>query len=369
MVQKPIVLRRLSAHLQKFIVNLFETTSAHGLRHLVHYGVHTIERLVWISCISIGIFGVVALAQRIWNRYQTSPVVISMDRNMYFWNTSFPSLTVCSHRRIDERKVEQYIEDHPDKFSGDGDPEDFKEFIIKLANASYDTFLDLPMHNSYGIPSSDYLDLIYNLSWPFQPLISTGTTLHLELQPTITELGLCLSVNSKVAEYSSYHYWKNYRWDIIPSKPTVVVHPLDGEVYGQLIKLENSYEVYFHGYMEVPEVSKRRYSFLEAFYTTVELLALEIKTSPQAIELSVSQRKCRFTHEAEVLQFSPVYSYNLCRMECRMRLAVKYCGCVPYFYRHVGKGNFRFPICSFEGYRCLGENSGKSVYKFIKSNS
>lgn len=230
MSQKPILLRRLLDHLRKFIINLFETTSAHGLQHVVRYGVHTIERLVWITCISIGIFGVVALAQRIWYRYQTSPVVTSMDRNMYFWNTSFPSLTVCSHRRIDERKVEQYIEDHPEKFAVDGDAEDFKEFIIKLANASYNTFLDLPMHKSYGIASSEYLDLIYNLSWPFQPLISTGTTLHLELQPTVTELGLCLSVNSKIAEYSSYHYWKNQRWDMVPTKPTVVVHPLDGEV-------------------------------------------------------------------------------------------------------------------------------------------
>ncbi|XP_062557136.1 uncharacterized protein LOC134221994 [Armigeres subalbatus] len=168
-----------------------------------------------------------------------------------------------------------------------------------------------------------------------KPLISTGTTLYLELTPTVTELGLCLSVNSKVAEYNSYHYWNNHRWDLIPSKPTVVVHPLDGEVYGQLIKLENSYEVYFHGYMEVPEISKRRYSFLEAFYTTVELHALEIKTSPKAVDLSVSQRKCRFTHEADVLHFSPVYSYNLCRIECRMRLAMKICGCVPHFYRHV----------------------------------
>ncbi|EDX08147.1 GD17905 [Drosophila simulans] len=36
-------------------------------------------------------------------------MVISMDRNKLVWNTSFPSLTVCPHKRIDELKVEEYI--------------------------------------------------------------------------------------------------------------------------------------------------------------------------------------------------------------------------------------------------------------------
>ncbi|XP_058448725.1 uncharacterized protein LOC131428695 [Malaya genurostris] len=224
----------------------------------------------------------IALAQRIWYRYQTSPVVISMDRNMYFWNTSFPSVTVCSRQRIDEQKVHEYVQQHPEKFVNPTDEEDFSEFITKLANATYDTFLELPMHKTYGIPSEQYLELIQNLSLNFLPQISSGTTLPLLDQTTITELGICLSVNSKIAEYSSFQYWSDNRWDLLPWPTTAVVHPLDGEVYGQLIKLDSSYEVYFHGYMEVPEIAKRRYLFLEAYYTTVELLALELITSPSA---------------------------------------------------------------------------------------
>lgn len=67
------------------------------------------KRLLWMSFICIAIFGTIAISQRTWIRFQTSPVVISMDRNMFFWNTSFPSLTVCPHRRIDEEKLELYI--------------------------------------------------------------------------------------------------------------------------------------------------------------------------------------------------------------------------------------------------------------------
>lgn len=36
-------------------------------------------------------------------------MVISMDRNKFVWNTSFPSLTVCPHKRIDDTKLEKYM--------------------------------------------------------------------------------------------------------------------------------------------------------------------------------------------------------------------------------------------------------------------
>lgn len=67
------------------------------------------HRLLWAICICIAIFGTASLAQRTWNRFQTSPMVISMDRNKFVWNTSFPSLTVCPHKRLDDVKVEEYM--------------------------------------------------------------------------------------------------------------------------------------------------------------------------------------------------------------------------------------------------------------------
>ncbi|XP_053678217.1 uncharacterized protein LOC128728576 [Anopheles nili] len=355
---KSRLLGRVAERSKRFVVNLLTTTSAHGVRHVVHGGLHVLERIIWISCISIGVYGMVALSQRIWNRFQTSPTVISMDRNMYLWNTSFPSLTVCSHRRIDDDKLADYI-----RMRGfdEDDAEQFREFIVLLANVSYRTFLDLPMYKTFGIAGYEYMELLHNLSWSFQPQVNSGTARVLTVQPTVTELGLCLTVNSRIATYGSYEYWLARRWDRVHEPAPLVVHPLDGEVYGQLIKLESSYEVFFHGSMEVPEISKRQYSFQESFYTTVELLALEIFTSRNARELSVSQRQCRFTHEGDVLMFSPVYSYNLCRIECRMRFAFKLCGCVPHFYRPVGKHNFRYRICDFEGLRCLGQRSEEMI--------
>lgn len=60
------------------------------------------------------------------------------------------------------------------------------------------------MTRNFGIPSNQYLDLLWNLSFEFKPEINSGTANKLYLQDTITELGVCYSVNSKLSVYNSY---------------------------------------------------------------------------------------------------------------------------------------------------------------------
>lgn len=114
---------------------------------------------------------------------------------------------------------------------------------------------------------------------------------------------------------------------------TVVVHPFDGEIYANVINISTSYDVFFHAAHEVPDISKQRYSFSESDYTKFEMEALEITTSQDVRELRISQRKCRFTDEARNLATSPVYSFIICRTECRLKMALKLCNCIPHFYR------------------------------------
>lgn len=131
--------------------------------------------------------------------------------------------------------------------------------------------------------------------------------------------------------------WSRNNWDYIPSGFGVMVHPLDGEIFANIINISTSYDVFFHGSLETADIARQRYSFGESDYTTVELQALELITSEDAKLLRVSQRKCRFTWEATHLVTSAVYSYNICRMECRLKLALQICKCIPHFYRNRGK--------------------------------
>lgn len=79
-----------------------------------------------------------------------------------------------------------------------------------------------------------------------------------------------------------HRYWQENRWDYLKMNDIIAVHPLDGEIYAQIINLSCSYDVYFHGPAEIPDISKQWYSFQGADYTTVELLVLEILTSKSA---------------------------------------------------------------------------------------
>lgn len=117
------------------LINFFRTTSVHGFVNAVQVGVHFVERwvclqlpkhccfrptihnkcflfsrILWFFCIGVAIFGALSLSQRVWHRYNSSPTVIAMDRNKFFWNTTFPSLTLCPHSTIDDNKLRLYFE-------------------------------------------------------------------------------------------------------------------------------------------------------------------------------------------------------------------------------------------------------------------
>lgn len=62
------------------------------------------------------------------------------------------------------------------------------------------------MNRTFDIASNDYLELLWNLSFTFRPDINSGGANELFLQETITALGICFSINSKVAVYNSYRY-------------------------------------------------------------------------------------------------------------------------------------------------------------------
>ncbi|KAG4065620.1 hypothetical protein HA402_012610 [Bradysia odoriphaga] len=296
-----------------------------------------------------------------------------MDRDKFAWNTTFPSLTVCPHKSktLIHSQQEMFSDSYPllcrmfpHKFPTQEEKDDFQYFMDVVSTVSYENLhrLERVRNRTFGITGEDYLDLISNMSSSYKPEVSSGTVAKMYVQETVTEMGICFSTNSKVSVYSDYNYWKRNRWDLIKPNNTVYVHQLDGEIYAQLINLSSAYEVYFHGAMEVADIAKHRYSFGALDYTTVELLGLETLTSANARDLTVSQRQCRYTHESEIMMTTPIYSFNLCTRECRMRLASRICGCFPHFYRSRGRRNEKLGnICDIQGLLCLMTIKGWSL--------
>jgi len=104
---------------------------------------------------------------------------------------------------------------------------------------------------------------------------------------------------------------------------------------------EHVLQVYLHNAFEMPDSSSHPMDLKYLHQLTVKVISLNIHSTEDVRSLSVSQRKCRFLEESD-LDISPVYSYNLCRMQCRVTLALQLCGCVPHFYRTKGKWQVEF---------------------------
>ncbi|XP_072939809.1 sodium channel protein Nach-like [Epargyreus clarus] len=329
----------------RYFILFLETSSIHGLNHLVASRRHYFEVLIWLVIVISSLIGAVYLSWTTWMRYQSSPIVISMDRDMFAWNTTFPGVTICTEQKFDQEKVDVIVRN-----SNVDNKEELEAFIKALTNATYRNFDLLP--NYTGIPPESYLDILINVSSEFKPTLTIGASgISIVLMPTVTEMGLCVAINSQLAIYNSPEYIKANRKDVVESSNnTFFIHPLDGEVFATVYNLSDSYNVYIHSPLEVPDISTKYEHSAKSFYMKIYVTAMTVYTSAEAAKLSIQQRRCRYLHENN-LRHNTIYTYNMCRMECRIRLSLKYCKCVPHFYRAIGSER----TCNVEGLKCLSK--------------
>lgn len=85
----------------------------------------------------------------------------------------------------------------------------------------------------------------------------------------------------------THEYWRANRWDLVKPNATVVVHPFDGEIYAQLTNLSTSYEVFVHGAMEAPDISKKKLIYPETDYTVYEFPAMFINYESRQLMVKI----------------------------------------------------------------------------------
>lgn len=64
---------------------------------------------MWLFFVIFALFGSITLSLDTWRRYQDNPIVISMERDKFSWNTSFPAATICPAYKINEKKLNEEI--------------------------------------------------------------------------------------------------------------------------------------------------------------------------------------------------------------------------------------------------------------------
>lgn len=70
----------------------------------------SVSSLIWLAFVIMALTGAVYLSIGTWERYQDNPIVVSMERDRFSWNTSFPAATICPSFKINEEKLRLDIE-------------------------------------------------------------------------------------------------------------------------------------------------------------------------------------------------------------------------------------------------------------------
>lgn len=106
------------------------------------------------------------------------------------------------------------------------------------------------------------------------------------------------------------------------------------KLYPDFFNIFYSLQFYPLGPYELADSASKPIVTKDGHLTQLYVTAVALYTTEKAKALSAPQRKCRYYEESN-LRHSPVYSYVICRMECRISLAKSLCGCIPHFYRRL----------------------------------
>lgn len=181
-----------------FIKMFFAQSSIHGFPHMSAKKRHPIELIIWIVIVGAAIYGAVVLSSLTLRRYTENPTVISMERDRFSWNTTFPAATICPTYKINEPLLELYVQSSTEK-----NKTVLREFLTTLADATYTNFETVVPYE--GIAEENYLDILLDLQFEFKPAVSNsgGNDKMYTLQKIVSEMGICYSFNSKLAIYNS----------------------------------------------------------------------------------------------------------------------------------------------------------------------
>lgn len=94
---------------KKFFLDFLSSSTIHGFNHIAAPKRHIIERLIWISLVAMGLYATAILSGLTLTRYFENPTVISMERDRFSWNTSFPSATICPTTKLEEEVLHVII--------------------------------------------------------------------------------------------------------------------------------------------------------------------------------------------------------------------------------------------------------------------
>ncbi|XP_037035697.1 sodium channel protein Nach-like [Bradysia coprophila] len=224
----------------------------------------------------------------------------------------------------------------------------YHQFILAISSAKYYN-LDIfeKFANDTTFDHVDFLQVAYDMR----------KELHIPPSPeytnVITDMGVCHSTTELAYVQKPYRGNMSHEPVQVPDNTVYTAIDIFRIIITPHFSDTENVTIYIHNKKEIISGSDSiRESLVEStdiFHTDIEMN--EILSTDASRGLSVKRRKCLYFDE-RALDFFPIYTINLCKMNCRIRAALFSCGCIPFFYNL----NATEPICNAAGLYCLSKS-------------
>ncbi|XP_073999286.1 sodium channel protein Nach-like isoform X2 [Rhodnius prolixus] len=298
----------------------------------------------------LSLSGAISLILNSWNRYNANPTVISLEKDYRDWKITFPAATACFLQRLNETAAVELIYD---KWGIDENSTEFKEyslFLNTVANLTYDNLKDFQQfignNDLKKMTGDEILEIVKKVTTDMVYRASLYDRKHKDIKfhETLTEMGICYTFAGVVPNYITLK-----KDPVTTNLNLPYCNYLNSLCYARIEDLPTPVKYYIHSPNEIPDSSHKYFVVYVNMEKDTGFRFQETVASPELRNLDIRQRNCRFVDEP--LQGDKIYSYNLCIMRCRKRLAISFCKCLPLFYTKEDG----VEICGVTGLTCLSK--------------
>ncbi|XP_044730503.1 sodium channel protein Nach-like [Chrysoperla carnea] len=314
----------------------FETSSLHGVPYIAEKGRPFREKFLWFCFVLAGIITTLIIISSLWEKFQTNPTITGLDTDFHSWKIKFPAITICDANSANPALIEALLTS--EGLNKSMDEYDYKfSFYNTLASLSYSTIKTIKnFTNNLNLPQNNFQKILFDIYASCNDVYQGCEFLGKSTQcckwpeglfPVFTEYGLCHSFNSK----KSMREWPGL-WLGVPGSKLIFIHTEE----------------------EIPTMDMPPQLEWEFSIYKLEFSIKETYTTENARQLSIHQRKCVFPDEIQIKsEPGNIYTYNACTRQCRIDLALHYCGCIPFFYAPIEGVKF----CTLKGLGCIADKS------------
>ncbi|EDW02486.1 GH22016 [Drosophila grimshawi] len=304
-------------------------SSVHGMPYVARRDLHGLERIFWLAMVIGAAYYAGSTCYSQWERYRNHPIVYVYEYLFALRSFSLVGVTVCT-RFIQLNKTDKLINDiwGVDAAVDIKKAEYYHSFLNVLNHLDYrnlDTLM--PYVNDTSLKHINFVDILLSLQEDIMP---NPNDQPVDYVPTLTEMGLCQTTTQLSHLGNPYGESKELTGpkvricDSFANCQITFKPPIDETLV--FLYLHDIYEVMLpHDRRTVVFHMGTEYSYV------LKVLLNPISAEEDVRQVPIAYRKCRYKDENYLKYFSD-YSPSLCRLECRIKVALKLCNCKPFFY-------------------------------------